>query len=77
MDFPKATKNYQYNDKTLGQNVNQISGTGLCQNTPRYSLLIVVVIDKFAWINTNVSITHLAFTFNYSVLNLENNFETL
>ena len=43
MNSPKTSKDDQQNDKKLGQNYNQQSGTGLSQTGPRFPLLIVVV----------------------------------
>ena len=46
-EISKTTKDYQQNDKKLGQKHNQRSVTGLSKTGPRSPLLIVVVKDDF------------------------------
>ena len=47
--------------KNLDKKVNQISGTGLSRESPRFSPLIVVVTDKFAQVRNIFLTRHLLF----------------
>ena len=74
MIFPRATKDNQQNHKELEHKHDQISGTGLSQTGPGFSLLIVVVKNKYTQINIIFLIIHLSCTLNFSMMNLEKNY---
>ena len=47
MKFQKATKDNQQDHKKLGEEHNQIYGTGLSQTSPQFFPLIVIGKDNF------------------------------
>ena len=76
MNSPKAAKDYEQKDEKSGQNANPRSGRGLSETGPRFSLLMLVVKGNFAHNILNCSISHVAHTPNYSIMNLRKKIES-
>ena len=77
MKSPKATSVKHQNDKKLGQQNYQRSGTSLSQLRPHFFLLIVVVMDIFADMKFIFLISHLGDTLFFSKVNLGKKFDPI